>query len=530
MAIKDVLKTIKKAKDIKGDNDNLADVAKDQAKNLAKIGMQKVLLWAAPYLLMAAGIFLIIVVLFTFISNPALMLGDFDYGNKFGSDKQANVAYETYHDSKNYLLTLASFKTDLPYFGENPLIKWIRHMNSGLLEKFNLTNEPILIEEAAIFISLYYEEVPEWIIEESDEEDTFLDEIGNTLEGNEKYEWLFTKMVAYFYFKSLGQNITSINELDNYDTDSVEFDENGEIINNEANKGLIAILKGINLSKGDIFAVAKVLYDEDDLNDDTDSNLKERYDSYEMLEEAVVRQLNIFYEMNEESLREPPTANDWFNGTVFNEDYPSDYSVDFHYENIINLYNESGITSLGTPQILIDALNGKVVWPLQREEISGNSLFGPRNIFGGASTNHKGIDIGKPVGTPIYSASEGKVISIVRDNNNYYSDGSCSKSSAGNYVIIEYKNDDITFHFKYFHLNTILVSPGQTVSWGTEIGTVGNTGCSSGPHLHFQIEAPGCEELNFRVFAYNYTFNPLDVLPSMFSINESGDDYDPTTQ
>lgn len=106
-----------------------------------------------------------------------------------------------------------------------------------------------------------------------------------------------------------------------------------------------------------------------------------------------------------------------------------------------------------------------------------SSTFGYRNApLAGASTNHKGVDFAAPTGTPIYAAASGTVTSA----------GYSGK--AGNLIIINHGNGLLTY---YMHCNTIYVSAGQKVSKGQNIGQVGTTGNSTGPHLHFQVMSNG---------------------------------------
>ena len=102
------------------------------------------------------------------------------------------------------------------------------------------------------------------------------------------------------------------------------------------------------------------------------------------------------------------------------------------------------------------------------------SWYGPRTFAG--RSFHYGTDIALPVGTPINSVSWGTVRST----------GYCERG--GNYVMIQ--------HFpglesRYFHMNTIRVSSGQKITPRTNVGTVGNTGLSTGPHLHYEIRVLG---------------------------------------
>lgn len=89
----------------------------------------------------------------------------------------------------------------------------------------------------------------------------------------------------------------------------------------------------------------------------------------------------------------------------------------------------------------------------------------------GYSRLHAGIDIGVPIGTPVYALKDGVVIAAQ------------SMSGYGNVVMINH--GDITS--VYGHNSSLAVSPGQVVKGGQLISYSGNTGVSSGPHLHFEI-------------------------------------------
>lgn len=88
---------------------------------------------------------------------------------------------------------------------------------------------------------------------------------------------------------------------------------------------------------------------------------------------------------------------------------------------------------------------------------------------------HNGIDIAAPIGTPILASASGKVI-ISRSGG--YNGG------YGTYVVVSHANGTQTL---YAHMNTNNVSVGETVDQGQVIGTVGNTGKSTGPHIHFEV-------------------------------------------
>ncbi|HNF36726.1 MAG TPA: M23 family metallopeptidase, partial [Anaerolineales bacterium] len=85
---------------------------------------------------------------------------------------------------------------------------------------------------------------------------------------------------------------------------------------------------------------------------------------------------------------------------------------------------------------------------------------------------HNGLDFGVVVGTPVETTMDGKVVYAGWNNQGY-----------GNLVIVE--NGDYKTY--YAHLSSIPVSVGDTVTAGVTIGLSGNTGNSTGPHLHYEI-------------------------------------------
>ena len=123
-----------------------------------------------------------------------------------------------------------------------------------------------------------------------------------------------------------------------------------------------------------------------------------------------------------------------------------------------------------------DAYAGSFTWPVPASK-RVTSDFGPRKSpTAGASSNHKGIDIGASKGSDIVAVAPGKVI-ISR-----YS------SSAGYYISIDHGGGLCTV---YMHCSKLLVDVGDVVAGGELIAKVGSTGISTGPHLHFGVSLNG---------------------------------------
>ena len=138
-------------------------------------------------------------------------------------------------------------------------------------------------------------------------------------------------------------------------------------------------------------------------------------------------------------------------------------------------------------QMAMTTTKGGYIWP---ETVSRRitSPQGARDTgIKGASTNHKGVDIGG-VGTTtsVLATKAGVVIT------------SALHRSYGNYVVIMHGEGNTTL---YAHMSSRSVKEGDTVTQGQVIGITGSTGVSSGPHLHYEITEGGV-----RV-------NPLDYLP-----------------
>lgn len=113
--------------------------------------------------------------------------------------------------------------------------------------------------------------------------------------------------------------------------------------------------------------------------------------------------------------------------------------------------------------------------------------------------SHGGIDIGASMGTPIYAAGAGTVVSSNNSCPHVSSGGNwCSCGGGyGNFVWILHDNGYETI---YGHMTTTAVSTGQTVSAGQLIGYVGSSGWSTGPHLHFELRIGGVKSNPLNLF------------------------------
>lgn len=135
------------------------------------------------------------------------------------------------------------------------------------------------------------------------------------------------------------------------------------------------------------------------------------------------------------------------------------------------------------PESLPKTGSGVLKWPFDNVKITqyfGNTPFASANpqVYNGGG--HNGIDLRGSVGTPVKSAGNGTVV----DTGD--TDLSCDGVSYGKWVLIKHNNGLSTL---YAHLSLIRAYKNQEVSLGEIIGYSGNTGYSTGPHLHFAVFA-----------------------------------------
>jgi murein DD-endopeptidase MepM/ murein hydrolase activator NlpD len=123
------------------------------------------------------------------------------------------------------------------------------------------------------------------------------------------------------------------------------------------------------------------------------------------------------------------------------------------------------------------ATSDLVVWPVGSVKMSAG--FGARDApCAACSSNHKGLDFVPGAGSPIVSVADGVVREVQKGDSGY-----------GNWVLIDHVVDGQVVSSGYAHMafGSITVAEGDFVSAGQHIGDVGNTGVSTGAHLHFEL-------------------------------------------
>jgi murein DD-endopeptidase MepM/ murein hydrolase activator NlpD len=163
--------------------------------------------------------------------------------------------------------------------------------------------------------------------------------------------------------------------------------------------------------------------------------------------------------------------------------------------------------------------SGVLLWPLKDVYITqyfGNTPFAKSGAYGGNS--HNGIDLRAAVGTPLYASLSG----VVQATGNTDAYPGCY--SYGKWVLIKHYNGLSTL---YAHLSLIKVKKGESLGTGDIIGYSGNTGYSTGPHLHYTVYVSeavevvrlgdiktqtNCANAYIPVSALSGYMNPLDYL------------------
>ena len=113
---------------------------------------------------------------------------------------------------------------------------------------------------------------------------------------------------------------------------------------------------------------------------------------------------------------------------------------------------------------------------------------------------HEGMDFSAPVGTPVYATADGTVRT------------SSWQSGYGNMVEIDH---GFNYTTRYAHLSKLIATPGRQVKRGDLIGLVGNTGKSTGPHLHYEVRYKGVPQNPVNYYFYDLTPEQYDEIISL---------------
>lgn len=130
----------------------------------------------------------------------------------------------------------------------------------------------------------------------------------------------------------------------------------------------------------------------------------------------------------------------------------------------------------GTTEKFNTLSNAILAWPTSSHRITA-TFHDPTYPFRALLGEHSGLDLGVAKGTPLMAAEAGYVAKVALGTKWY-----------GNYIMIIHGGNITTL---YAHLNSVNVSQDQYVTKGQIIGATGNTGFSSGPHLHFEVRSNG---------------------------------------
>ena len=143
------------------------------------------------------------------------------------------------------------------------------------------------------------------------------------------------------------------------------------------------------------------------------------------------------------------------------------------------------------------------IWPIERSALHNNHIgaFNMRRMHPvlGYIRPHRGIDLGCDRGTPVYATGDAVVEAASTGGNGGY----------GHMVLL---NHEFGYKTRYAHLSKILVQPGERVVRGQIIAETGNTGISSGPHLHYEVIHKGVPVNPINYFNRNMTSEEYEQL------------------
>ena len=166
------------------------------------------------------------------------------------------------------------------------------------------------------------------------------------------------------------------------------------------------------------------------------------------------------------------------------------------------------------------------IWPCPASSASDiSSTFGPRiKVSTNAYDFHRGVDISGTVGDPVVAPYDGVVEQLAE-----FPDGGLSvvlrhefPTSGSSAKLFDNSNSTTLFYTLYMHLDEMLVEEGDDVSQGTTIGTIGMTGATTSPHLHYEVRLGSPCSLEYAIenpstecnnFGYDPHISAMLILP-----------------
>lgn len=189
---------------------------------------------------------------------------------------------------------------------------------------------------------------------------------------------------------------------------------------------------------------------------------------------------------------------------------------------------ESQLKLIVNPSSIPKTGAGVLSWPLQKIVVTqyfGDTDFSTSNPQIYSGHGHDGVDFGASIGTPVLSALSGTVIGVAN------TDSYPGCYSFGKWIMVKHANGLSTL---YAHLSVQSVQVGDTVQTGQVIGYSGNTGYTTGPHLHFGVYATQgvqitlfknskhCQGATIPLATLDAYLNPLSYLPALSSAQNQG--------
>ena len=173
------------------------------------------------------------------------------------------------------------------------------------------------------------------------------------------------------------------------------------------------------------------------------------------------------------------------------------------------------------PNLLPSKLPGLISFPVGSPIIT--QLYGATAYAKKAYSNHfhNGVDLGVPIGTPVYAAADGTVFQV---DNNDRGTSRWKKYQFGKYIMIDHADNLTTL---YAHLSRQVVKEGETVKKGQLIGYSGATGYADGPHVHFGLYWTPSIELKTiypaaGLVPVGVTVDPMEYLPRSVATIQRG--------